>query len=71
LDELDRLRQKQVERARYEADLAQRRYLHVDPLCVLPRYVALRWRCSTGGRLLRFQEHITYRDLRKAIKPAS
>jgi len=31
LDEVDRLRQKQVERARYEADLAQRRYLHVDP----------------------------------------
>jgi len=28
---VDRLRQKQVERARYEADLAQRRYLHVDP----------------------------------------
>jgi hypothetical protein len=31
LDEVDRLRQKQVERARYEAELAQRRYLHVDP----------------------------------------
>jgi hypothetical protein len=31
LDEVDRLRQKQVERARYEADLAQQRYLHVDP----------------------------------------
>jgi DNA invertase Pin-like site-specific DNA recombinase len=31
LDEVDRLRNKQVERARYEADLAQRRYLHVDP----------------------------------------
>jgi hypothetical protein len=31
LDEVDRLRKKQVERARYEADLAQRRYLHVDP----------------------------------------
>ena len=31
LDEVDRLRRKQVERARYEADLAQRRYLHVDP----------------------------------------
>jgi len=30
-DEVDRLRKKQVERARYEADLAQRRYLHVDP----------------------------------------
>lgn len=31
LDEVDRLRKKAVERARYEADLAQRRYLHVDP----------------------------------------
>ena len=30
-EEVDRLRKKQVERARYEADLAQRRYLHVDP----------------------------------------
>lgn len=29
--EVDRLRQKQVERARYEADAAQRRYLLVDP----------------------------------------
>ena len=31
LDEVDHLRKKQVERARYEADLAQRRYLYVDP----------------------------------------
>lgn len=31
LDEVDRLRKKHVERARYEADLAKRRYLHVDP----------------------------------------
>ncbi len=31
LEEADRLRQQQVERARYEADLAQRRYLQVDP----------------------------------------
>ncbi|MDE3076276.1 MAG: recombinase family protein, partial [Chloroflexota bacterium] len=30
-DEADRLRRLQVERARYEADLAQRRYLRVDP----------------------------------------
>jgi DNA invertase Pin-like site-specific DNA recombinase len=29
--EADRLRQQQVERARYEADLAQRRFLRVDP----------------------------------------
>jgi DNA invertase Pin-like site-specific DNA recombinase len=31
LDEVDRMRRKQVERVRYEADLAQRRYMHVDP----------------------------------------
>jgi DNA invertase Pin-like site-specific DNA recombinase len=31
LDEADRLRKQQVERARYEAELAQRRYMHVDP----------------------------------------
>lgn len=30
-DDADRLRRLQVERARYEADLAQRRYLRVDP----------------------------------------
>jgi DNA invertase Pin-like site-specific DNA recombinase len=31
MDEADRLRHKQVERAQYESDLAQRRYLRVDP----------------------------------------
>lgn len=31
LDESDRLRRQQVERARYEVDLAQRRYMRVDP----------------------------------------
>jgi DNA invertase Pin-like site-specific DNA recombinase len=31
LNEADRIRSKQVERVRYEADLAQRRYMHVDP----------------------------------------
>lgn len=31
LDEADRLRLQQVERARFEADSAQRRYMHVDP----------------------------------------
>jgi DNA invertase Pin-like site-specific DNA recombinase len=31
VDEADRLRQQQVERARYEAELARRRFLHVDP----------------------------------------
>jgi hypothetical protein len=40
LDEADRLRQKQVERARYEAELAQRRYMKVDPLCNARQNVA-------------------------------
>src|ERR1035438_8646931 len=31
VEEVDRLRKKHVERARYEADLAQRRYLYADP----------------------------------------
>ncbi|KRB81057.1 recombinase family protein [Noviherbaspirillum sp. Root189] len=31
MDEAERLRHKQVERAQYEADLAQRRYMRVDP----------------------------------------
>ena len=31
LDEADRLRRRQVERARYEADLARHRYMQVDP----------------------------------------
>ncbi len=31
LDEADRLRQLQVQRAQYEADAARQRYLHVDP----------------------------------------
>src|SRR5437016_9129732 len=31
IEEADRLRRTQVERARYEAQLAQRRYLQVDP----------------------------------------
>jgi hypothetical protein len=30
-DEAERLRRQQVDRARYEAELAQRRYLRVDP----------------------------------------
>jgi hypothetical protein len=37
---VDKLRKKQVERARYEADMAQRRYLHVDPLCDVCKNVA-------------------------------
>ena len=30
-NESDRLRRQEVERARYEADLARRRFMHVDP----------------------------------------
>ena len=38
--EVDQLRDQAVERAQIEADLAQRRYMMVDPLCGRPRYVA-------------------------------
>jgi len=38
--EADRLRRARVERARYEAQLAQQRYMRVDPLCHLHRNVA-------------------------------
>jgi hypothetical protein len=31
LDEADKLREQQVERARYDAELARRRYMQVDP----------------------------------------
>jgi hypothetical protein len=41
IEEADRLRHAQVERARYEASLAPRRYLKVDPLCVHRGYVAV------------------------------
>jgi hypothetical protein len=71
LDEVDRLRKQAVERARYEADLAQRRYLHVDPLCALRSYVTCGcemfcWRSSStvpGAH--------NYSDFRKAMRPAS
>ena len=39
LDETDRPHHRAVERARYEADLARRRYLQVDPLCNVRRNV--------------------------------
>src|SRR3954468_17183341 len=38
-EEADNLRLKQVERAQYEADLARRRYMRVDPLCCVRSYV--------------------------------
>ena len=40
LDEADRLRDQQIARAQYEADLARRRYMQVDPLCHLDSNVA-------------------------------
>jgi hypothetical protein len=59
--ESDRLRQTQGHRARYEATLAQRRYLQVDPLCALRSYVTFGPEMLTGGPLPRFQGHITTR----------
>ena len=70
-EEADRLRRQHIERARYEADLAQRRFLKVDPLCVLHTYVI-------SGREVRYrrpsstipQPH-NYNDFKKVIRPAS
>ena len=44
--ESDRLRLQAVERARYEAELARRRYMRVDPLCDLRTNVTPRFRNS-------------------------
>jgi hypothetical protein len=71
LEEADQLRRQQVERTRYEAELARRRYLRVDPLCVLHTYVI-------SGREVRYrrpsstipQPH-NYNDFKKVIRPAS
>ena len=38
--ETDGLRQQHMDRARYEAELARRRYMSVDPLCHVYRNVA-------------------------------
>ena len=71
LEEVDRLRKQQVERARYEAELAQRRYMRVDPLCVLRGYV------TSGCEMLCWRSSSTvpgthnYSDFRKAMRPAS
>src|SRR5215831_19598774 len=71
LEEADSLRLKQVERAQYEADLARRRYMRVEPLCVLHSYVAF----GVGMRYWRRPSAIrrthNYSDLRNAISPAS
>jgi DNA invertase Pin-like site-specific DNA recombinase len=48
LDEADHLRRQQVERARYEADLAQQRYLQVDPN---NRFVADALEADWNGKL--------------------
>jgi hypothetical protein len=42
VQEADALRRQQVERARYEVDLARRRYQRVDPLCGAQGYVAFK-----------------------------
>ena len=40
VSETDSLRRKHVERAQYEAELARRRFMKVDPLCNVRRNVA-------------------------------
>jgi len=70
-EEADRLRHQHVERARYEADLAQRRFLKVDPLCNVRSYV------TSGCEMLCWRSSSTvpgthnYSDFRKAMRPAS
>jgi len=64
LDEVDRLRRKQVERARYEADQAQRRYMHVDPA---NRLVADTLEAEWNGKLRALSEaQQEYERLRQA-----
>ncbi len=53
LDEADRLRAKQVERARYEADLARKRFMLVDPL---NRLVADALEADWNGKLRALRE---------------
>lgn len=55
LEEVDRLRQKQVERARYEAGLAERRYKYVDPA---NRLVADSLEAEWNGKIRAFQEAV-------------
>lgn len=53
LDEADRLRHQQVERCRYEADLARQRYMKVDPD---KRYVAEVLEAEWNGKLRALDE---------------
>jgi DNA invertase Pin-like site-specific DNA recombinase len=61
----------EVERARYEAERAERRYRAVEPLCVLRSYV------TSGCEMLCWRSSSTvpgthnYSDFRKAMRPAS
>lgn len=62
--EVDGLRRKQVERARYDADLAQRRYMHVDPA---NRLVADSLEAEWNSKLRTLNEaHQEYERLRQA-----
>ena len=54
LDEADKLRRQQVERARYEAELARRRYMRVDPD---NRLVAASLEAAWNEKLRLWQEH--------------
>ena len=70
-EESDQLRCRAVERAQIEADLAQRRFMLVDPLCNVRSYVTsgcegLCWRSSST-----VPGTHNYSDFRKAMRPAS
>jgi Recombinase len=71
VEQADRLRQAQVDRARYEADLARRRYMQVDPLSDGRSYVATVAEMLVWWSSREIPRAHNYKDFRKAIKPLS
>jgi hypothetical protein len=67
LEEADRLRRKQVERARYEADLAQRRYMQVDSA---NRLVAASLEANWNDKLRQLSEAQSEYDRRRTADGA-
>ena len=70
-EEADQLRYRAIERAQIEADLAQRRFMLVDPLCVRRRYVAFKTEMHSWWPFPAIPRAHNYSDFRKAINPAS
>ena len=68
---LSRQWQMRIERAEYEAQLAERRYEEADPLCVDARYVVFNRETVFWRSPHLIPRPHNYSDLRKAINPAS